>query len=662
MAQKNKKKEYSNESIRALKGPDRVRRRPGVIFGSDDLSGCIHGVFEIISNSRDEAKKGFGKDIYVTRYCDGSIEVRDNGRGVPLDWNKAEERWNWDLVYCELYAGGNYDNGDDESGVLGLNGLGACATQYASEWFDVESTRDGYTYKVHFEKGNIVGEMTKTPAKDKTTGTIQRWKPDLEVFTDVDIPVETFQVMLKEQAIVNAGISYHFIDEESKINEVYTYPDGILGYVRELDNDEGITTPVLLHGDGRGRDRDDKPEYEVSIDVAFCFSNKQNLLKYYHNSSWLEHGGSPDKAVRSALVSAIDTELKKRGKYNKGEKKVTFDDIQDSLILIVNSASSRTSYENQTKKSIKNKFYQSFMTDMLKEQLEVWFIENKADGDRAIDQILVNKRSRERSEETRIQVKKKLQGKIDVTNKVKNLVECREKDPKKREVFIVEGQSALGSVKLGRNAENQAIICVRGKVLNLEKASLAQIFASDIIMDLMRVVGCGIELRDKKAPKDIPAFDIDKLNYDKVIIMTDQDVDGFHIVCLLITLFYKLCPMLIETGHVYVAETPLHEITYTAGNKKQTFYAFSDGERDKILKGKDPKRVRIQRSKGLGENDTETMSLFMSPGTRHLTQVQAKDAKEMAETIELFMGGDVAPRYKYIEENGHLYMDDLDVF
>lgn len=504
--------------------------------------------------------------------------------------------------------------------------------------------------------------MTKTPAKDKTTGTIQRWKPDLEVFTEVDIPVETFQVMLKEQAIVNAGISYHFIDEESKINEVYVYPDGILGYVRELDNDEGITTPVLLHGDGRGRDRDDKPEYEVSIDVAFCFSNKQNLLKYYHNSSWLEHGGSPDKAVRSALVSAIDAELKKRGKYNKGEKKVTFDDIQDSLILIVNSASSRTSYENQTKKSIKNKFYQSFMTDMLKEQLEIWFIENKADGDRAIDQILVNKRSRERSEETRIQVKKKLQGKIDVTNKVKNLVECREKDPKKREVFIVEGQSALGSVKLGRNAENQAIICVRGKVLNLEKASLAQIFASDIIMDLMRVVGCGIELRDKKAPKDIPAFDIDKLNYDKVIIMTDQDVDGFHIVCLLITLFYKLCPMLIETGHVYVAETPLHEITYTAGNKKQTFYAFSDGERDKILKGKDPKRVRIQRSKGLGENDTETMSLFMSPGTRHLTQVQAKDAKEMAETIELFMGGDVAPRYKYIEENGHLYMDDLDVF
>lgn len=645
-----------------LKGADRVRLRPGVIFGSDDLEGCTHGFFEILSNSTDEAKAGYGKEISVKKYRDGSIEVSDHGRGVPLDWNEKEQRYNWDLVYCELYAGGKYDPG---SGMydysLGLNGLGACATQYASEYFDVTSVRDGFMYSMHFEKGAPVGSLVKKPAKGEPTGTTQRWKPDISVFTDIDIPAESFENILKQQAVVNAGIAYVFEDEASGKKEQFLYPEGILGYVQEICGNDALTGPFIISGSGKGRDRDDKDEYSVKSDIAFAFSNKVQLLQYFHNSSWLEHGGSPDKAVRSAFVSAFDKELKARGKYNKGEAKITFADIQDSLVLCTNSFSTATSYENQTKKAINNRFIQSFMTDLIKDNLSFWFIENKADGDRALEQVLINKRSRESSEASRIQVKKKLMQKADVTNKVKNYIDCRSRDPKIRELWICEGQSALGSLITARDSRYQGLIAIRGKILNLEKASLQQTFSSDIIMDLVRIFGCGIELKGKKMPKDIPSFDISRLNFNKIIICSDQDVDGFHIRTLVITMIYRLCPQLLEKGYIYFAETPLYEITVRGVKKDKTYFAFTDGERDRILSHTGDKKVRVQRSKGLGENDADMMAIFMNPATRHLVRVTAEDAQTMSGWFGLFMGDSVTPRREYIEENGHLYMDELDV-
>lgn len=658
-----KKSAYGNRSISALKGADRVRLRPGVIFGSDGLEGCAHGVFEILSNSTDEAKAGYGTMIETTRFKDGSIQVRDHGRGVPLDYNDVEKRYNWDLIYCELYAGGKYDaDGDNYKYSLGLNGLGACATQYASEYFDVTSVRDGFEYKVHFEKGKNIGGLKKEPTKSTDTGTTQRWKPDKDVFTDTNIPLEMFQEMLKRQAIINAGITYILDDEESGQHFEYFYPEGILGYIKEVDGDKGFTLPVIFEAEGEGKDRIDKTEYKVKVSVAFCFNNQKNLLEYFHNSSWLEHGGSPDKAVRSAFVSAFDKEIKARNKYSKNENKINFSDIQDSLILITNSFSTQTSYENQTKKAINNKFIQDFMTDMIKENLAIWFIENKIDGDKAIEQILINKRSRESSEAQRVSVKKKLMGTIDVTNRVQKFVDCREKDPNKRELFIVEGDSALGSVKLGRDAKMQAIMPIRGKILNCLKSDINSIFKSDIITDLIRVLGCGVEVKTKNTAKDLIGFKLENLKYKKIIILSDADVDGYHIRCLVITMLYRLCPQLIEKGYVYIGETPLFEITYKNRGKEQTFFAYTDAERDAIKKGKDPSKLKIQRSKGLGENTPEMMwETSMNPETRRLIRVNSEDAETMSKYFELFLGNDIGPRKQYIEENGHIYLDDLDL-
>lgn len=655
------KKKYDNNSISALKGADRVRKRPGVIFGSDDIQGCIHGFFEILSNSTDEAKTGHGHIIETIKHKDGSIEVRDYGRGVPMDWNENEKRYNHELVFEELYAGGKYSDANYDYS-LGLNGLGSAATQYASEWFDVTSIRDGYEYSMHYEKGIAKGKLKKTKTKSRKTGTVQRWLPDPEVFTETDIPLDAFQSILKQQAIVNAGITYSLLDEESGEKFTYLYPEGILGYVTELSGEDSLTVPFLFSGEGKGRDRADKDDYSVKADIAFCFSNKTQTLRYFHNSSFLEHGGSPDKATRQAMVAAFDKEIKARGKYTAREAKITFGDIQDSLILVINSFSTQTSYENQTKKAINNKYIQEFLTDLIKSNMQVWFIEHKPEADKIIEQVLINKRSREQSETQRITVKKKLMEKTDVTNKVKKFVDCRSKDPEKREIFIAEGDSALSSLIVARDPEFQALMPIRGKILNTQKASLQSVFASDIIMDLIRVLGCGVELRGKKLPKDIPAFDIDRLRFGKVIMACDSDVDGFHIVCLITTMIYNLCPQLIENGNLYYVLTPLFEIEDRTGKDHEYLYAFTDEEKDMLIAGKDPKKITIQRAKGLGELDAPVMARFLNPATRKLVRVTAEDADEMAQWFETLFGSDVAPRKLYLENHfSDISLEELDL-
>ena len=658
-----KSKAYDNESISSLKGADRVRLRPGVIFGSDDLDGCQHSFFEILSNSIDEAREGYGTQIEVSRYRDGTIEIKDYGRGIPLDFNQKEDRYNWELVYCELYAGGKYNNntGDNYEYSLGLNGLGACASQYASEYFDVTVFRDGFKYSLHFEKGENVGGLQKEPSTRKKTGTIQKWRPDRQVFTDINIPLEYYQATLKRQAVVNAGITFLLYDEESKQTYTFNYPEGILGYVRELDTGSGISSPVLLEGAGKGRDRNDKPDYKVKASVAFCFNNEINCIEYYHNSSWLEYGGSPDKAVRSAFVNELDRQIKSRDKYKGNESKITFTDIQDSLILVASSFSTQTSYENQTKKAINNKYIQEFMTDLLRSKLEVWFIENKAEGDRVIEQILINKRSRENAEKQRLNIKKKLMGSVDMINRVKKFVDCRTRDVERRELYIVEGDSALGSCKMGRDAEFQAIIPVRGKILNCLKADYEAIFKNDIIVDLIKVLGCGVEIQTRHN-KDLSAFDLGGLRWSKVIICTDADVDGFQIRTLILAMLYRLTPTLIEKGRIFIAESPLFEITQRTRKDELTFFAYNEKEKSEMLARLGADKCTIQRSKGLGENEPEMMwQTTMSPETRRLIQVIPGDALLTLQTFDLLLGDNLAGRKTHIEQNGHLYLDMLDI-
>ena len=658
---RNSPESYGNESISQLKGEDRVRKRPAVIFGSDGLEGCEHAVFEILSNSIDEARAGNGSIITLTRYLDKSIECEDFGRGCPVDWNPAEKKYNWELVFCELYAGGKYRNneGGDYEYSLGLNGLGTCATQYSSEYMDVVVRRDGKKYTLHFEKGRIKGKLEEEPADRKKTGTDIRWRPDLEVFTDIDIPLEYYTATLKRQAVVNAGVTFRLRNEiaAGKFETTdFVYQNGILDYVGEIAGEETLSTPAFIQAERKGRDRADKPEYKVKLSAAFCFSNKVSAIEYYHNSSFLEHGGAPEKAARSAFVSAVDGYIKKAGKYQKNESKISFQDVADCLVLVTNCFSTQTSYENQTKKAITNRFIQEAMTDFLRSQLEVYFIEHKAEADRVADQVLVNKRSREQAEKARLTIKKKLTGSMDISNRVQKFVDCRSRDVSKRENYIVEGDSALGACKLSRDAEFQGIMPVRGKILNCLKADYGRIFKSEIITDLIKVLGCGVEVQ--KHIKELPAFELDSLRWSKVIICTDADVDGFQIRTLILTMLYRLAPTLIREGYVYIAESPLYEIE--SGGK--TWFAYSEREKAEILDGIGKAKVSINRSKGLGENDPDMMWLTtMNPETRRLIRVMPEDAERTSEMFDLLLGDNLAGRKQHISEFGSQYLDLADI-
>ena len=659
-----KKNVYDNESISSLKGADRVRKRPGVIFGSDGLEGCEHAVFEILSNAIDEARGGHGKLITVTRFLDHSVQVEDMGRGCPVDWNEKEGRYNWELVFCELYAGGKYDNENSENYEfsLGLNGLGSCATQYASRYMDVTVYREGKEYRLHFERGEIVGQLesTELTTNKKRTGTTIRWLPDLEVFTDIAVPLDYYQDVMKRQAVVNAGVTFRLRNETAPgkfDTQEFLYANGISDYIRELAGDDPLTEPVFWEAERRGRDRADKPEYKVKLSVACCFSNKVNVIEHYHNSSWLEHGGSPEKAAKSAFVSAIDKYLRDQGKYQKSEGKITWADIEDCLVLVSNNFSTQTSYENQTKKAITNKFVQEAMTEFLRSNLEIYFIENPFDAEKIGEQVLLNKRSREKAEETRLNVKKKLSGSVDIANRVQKFVDCRTKDVDKREIYIVEGDSALGSVKLARDSEYQGIMPVRGKILNCLKADYARIFKSEIITDLIKVLGCGVEVQNKHV-KNVAPFDLGNLRWSKVVICTDGDVDGFQIRTLILTMLYRLTPTLIREGYVYIAETPLFEIN--SGDK--TWFAYSDKEKNDIVKSLEGKKYKIDRSKGLGENDPDMMWLTtMNPETRRLIRVMPEDVEQTAAVFDLLLGDNLQGRKDHIAENGYKYLEMADI-
>ena len=663
-----KKNVYDNESISSLKGADRVRKRPGVIFGSDGLEGCEHAVFEILSNAIDEARGGHGKLITVTRFLDRSVQVEDMGRGCPVDWNEKEGRYNWELVFCELYAGGKYDNENSENYEfsLGLNGLGSCATQYASRYMDVTVWREGREYRLHFERGEIAGQLesTELTTNKKRTGTTIRWLPDLEVFTDIAVPLEYYQDVMKRQAVVNAGVTFRLRNETAPgkfETQEFLYENGIADYIRELAGEDSLTEPVFWEAERRGRDRADKPEYKVKLSVALCFSNRVALCEHYHNSSFLEHGGSPEKATRSAMVSAIDKYLRDNNKYTRGESKITFPDVQDCLILVSNNFSTQTSYENQTKKAITNKFIQEAMTEFLRSRMEIYFIENKEAAEKIAAQVLINKRSRETAERTRINQKKKLTEKIDIANRVQKFVDCRTKDVERREIYIVEGDSALGACKQSRDAEFQGLMPVRGKILNCLKADYPRIFKSDVITDLMKVLGCGVEVSGK-AVKDLNQFDLSNLRWSKVVICTDGDVDGFQIRTLILTMLYRLCPTLIREGYVYIAETPRFEITCREKGGEKTWFAYSEREKADILKELSGKKVNVQRSKGLGENDPEMMWMTtMNPETRRLIRVLPEDAEETARVFDLLLGDNLSGRKDYIAENGCRYLDMIDV-
>lgn len=659
-----KKTAYNDQSIKSLKGADRVRKKPAAMLGSDDIIGCQHTFIEILANAVDEAREGYGSEIIVTKFKDLSIEVEDFGRGVPLGYNENEKRWNWDLVFCELYAGGKYGNNDGSAYEfsLGTNGLGATATQYSSEYMNVKSYNGTTLSEIDFKKGVVASDLRVSELKPggKRKGTIIRWRPDLEVFKAIDIPYEFFEKTLRRQSCVNSGIKFILKVERDGgkfTTEEFYYENGIFDYIHEISEGIALTPPVKWSFETKGRDREDLPDYKFKAEITFCFA-QTGMAEYYHNSSFLEHTGSPDKAVKNAFYYAIDKHIRVNNKYQKNESKISFADVQDNLVIIINSASTQTSYENQTKKAITNEFIYKALYDYIKQNLEIYLTENHAQATTIVNTVLTNKRSKEEIDKHISGIKKKLSGTLDVSNRVEKFIPCNTKDANVREIYIVEGDSAATSCKLGRNADFQAIMPVRGKTINCMKSSYDKIFSSDIVIDLLKVIGCGVEVKGSKKSDSLATFNYENLKWNKIIICTDADEDGFQIRTLLLTLFYRLLPTLIEKGKIYIAESPLFEITVGS----ETYFAYNEKEKAEIIEKIGNKKYTLQRSKGLGENTPGMMwQTTMSPQTRRLIAVTPTDAAETAHMFDVLLGDAIQERKRYIIENGHMYISEADI-
>ena len=656
---------YGQSAITSYKDEDQVRKRPSVIFGTNDEYGAAHGIYEIIANAIDEARAGYGTEIKVSIWEDGTVEVSDDGRGVPMDWNEKEQKFNWELVFCTLYASGKYDS-SNYGDALGLNGLGATAMQYASEFMDVYSTRDGKTSVMHFAKGRPAGDMQVIPAIREGSGTTIKFKPDSEVFInirDMALPPEYYVNILRRQAMLHAGLKIVFWHEKIGREVVMYYPNGIADFLGAVC-ERPLIKEVASYNDSKwGTDREEEDKYELKMRCAFTFSRETSLNELYHNGSHLYEGGVTLDALKFGVAKAFTDWGIEQGKLGKNDK-IQFKDVE-SILLFVGDTSApghRTYFKNQTKAAINNPFIKQQYFEFIYYCFRLWLTQNNTEGSRVFGEVLANKAAREEADKVSKKVVQSLSKGIGFGNKPKKFVDCRSKLPFERELFIVEGDSALGSCKLSRDAGFQAIMPVRGKIINCLKKDLSTILSSEIVIDLLKVFGCGIEAESKHI-EGLPKFDIDKLNWGKIIICTDADLDGMQIRCLIITLIYRLCPSLLKKGKVFIAETPLFEISYG----KDTRFAYTENEKTKILAefeaaGVPMNKVKIQRSKGLGENDPEMMSIStMAPLTRRLVPVEFKeDDTDAAYYFNALLGDDLETRRILINEYFELTKVDID--
>lgn len=638
------KEQYNNESIRKLTDLEAVRTRVSVYAGSADREGAFTTVEEIISNSVDEFKEGYGDTIYVTYHEDGRITVKDNGRGLPMDWNEGEQEHNYKLLLFTLNAGGKYDS-THYGYSIGLNGIGASLATMSSEVAKVTSVRDGYVYEIEAAKGEPTGALSRTKNADNIpTGTTITWRPDLDVFDEVDFSDKWFTSYIKRQAIVNKGLQIVYTNQQGEVSE-YHYEKGIVDYIEEVTGDTAFTSSSYLETDDMyGRDRKDRDDYKAKFEVAYTFSNDTPLMESYHNSSYLSEGGSPHNAIKSAFVHVIDRYIKENDGYKKKEKKISFEDIEDSLVIVANTYSTETQYKNQTKKAISNKFIQSKLNEILRENLHVFMIEHPLDAEKIAQQVLINKRSKEKAEKTRIDVRKKLNKKPNnITSKVEGYYPPKSKDKDKRILAICEGQSALSSMLDGRDVETYGIYPIRGKTLNTYKASDGQIANNELITDLYSILGCGMELNGKPGSKS-NNFNIDDLQFDKIAIFSDADEDGYgSILPLLLVMFERLSPELLKAGKIYYGQTPKYEVK----TLDEEYYAFNDKEYEEVKRKIGDKKYETNYVKGLGELNADGIARCMRPEGENLLQITIEE-DESVDILKMFMGKDVKQRREII--------------
>lgn len=649
---------YGNDSIESLGIIGGVRKNPSSI----GIEGHQHLLVEILANALDEARHGYGDKITVIRNSDNSITVKDRGRGLPLDWNEKVGKFNHELVLATLYAGGKYNN--KKSGIykypLGTNGIGCTGTNFTSNFMYVKSVRDGFVYNAIYEKG-IYKEFKKEENKDNLpTGTSITFKPSAECFRGSFIIEDDFiNNLLNHQSIINGGVELEYINKEGKVTS-YKH-ENTQEYILSISEDKNLT-PVFHITDEDEECREEEQNegeesFSVLLDLYFTFNNHVNKIDLYHNSSFLEDGGSPENAIKTSFLNVFNKFVKDEGLLKKGEKNLIFEDITQSLIFISSTFSTNNLYTGQSKKKIKSKFLQDYMTEFLKTQLTVICKENKTQMIKVANQLLLNKRSRETSENTRLEIRKKFENKEDLVNgRPLKLVPCKSKNPDEIKCYILEGDSAKGIAERARNRWTDMIYPIRGKLMNVLNKPLKEIIKNNEIKDLYLINGCGISYNGKPI-KGLKAPNIQDRKISKMIILTDSDIDGFHIRCLAIVIYFTLFIDFVMDGRLYLAEAPLYKLE----NKKtkEIIYLYTEQEYGSFCSVNNIKEWKVQRYKGLGGLDTKSLreTVFDEDNCR-LIQVKVEDVKKAIEVLKIYFDDECVEQRKEIVENeGENYFD-----
>ena len=631
---------YDDSQIQVLEGLEAVRKRPGMYIGTTSLRGLHHLVYEIVDNSIDEALAGECDAIKVTIWDDNSVSVEDDGRGIPSGMNEKLGLPTLEVVYTVLHAGGKF-GGEGYKIAGGLHGVGASVVNALSEWVEVANHRDGQRYTERFERGRVARPFTCEGATDKR-GLYVRFKPDPEIFEETVFDFDILLTRMREQSFLNAGVKIILTDKREGMEreEVLHYAGGIVSFVEYLNNEKRGTPihPQVIYMKGERNDS------IAEVAMQYNDSYNETIISFANNMATIE-GGTHETGFKSALTKAINDYARKIKAIKPEDKGLSGDDVREGLVAIISVKLTDAQFESQTKAKLGNSEMRTLVDNIVSQKLEEFLEENPAVGKIIIEKALAANRAREAARKARESIRRK--NVLEVSTLPGKLADCNERDARLTEVYLVEGDSAGGSAKGCRDSRFQAILPLRGKVLNVEKARLDKVYGNTSLIPIIQALGCGIG----------DEFDITRLRYGKIIIMADADVDGSHIRILLLTFFFRHMRPLIEGGHVYLAQPPLYKVH----KGKQMRYAFSDAERDKYIEELGGKGVESERYKGLGEMDPEQLwETTMDPETRTLLKVDINDAIACDEMFSILMGDMVEPRREFISKNAK-FVQNLDI-
>lgn len=648
---------YNEDSIDSLGILGGVRAKPASI----GLENHNHTFIEILANAIDEYREGYGKKIIIIKHEDTSISIQDFGRSVPMDKNSKGE-YAYQKVFNELWSGGKYNNNNKESSnylfSLGTNGCGATGTNYTSDFFECTAVNPNrYKYYIRYEKGKQVADLKKEKHSENYSGTSIHWLPSREVFRgENNISSKFINDILQQQSIINKGLKFKFIDKYLDEIHEYYYENGIIDFINEIGNNTSFSNIMNFITEASGKDNSKSDEYKIKCQIVFCFNNEVNYMQYFHNSSCLINGGTPETFIKKAFTYSIDKYIKDNNLYKKSEKQINFDDIKESLIIISNTFSTISLFTDQTKKCIDSTFMQDYMTTYLKEQLNIYFTENKIEADKIANQILINKRANEKANETKLSIKKKLAEINNTKVKIEGLTDCDMKNSKveDRWLLVVEGKSPKSTVVDAFDNKYMGALGLRGRFISCLKKSVNEVLSNTPAFTFVKALGCGIEIpaEERKQFKDIKSFNKENLRYGNIGILTDADCWGSGIRLALLVFIYKYLKTLLKENRVYIIISPRYEIKM---KNDEILYAYNEREKQELMSTINEKDIyNIGLVKGLGEiNKDDFWNKVLCPEVREKTFIQVK-YDEVDEIVnkyfEDYMGEDSSPRKDFVKK------------